>query len=154
MYRADLLTESRTDLGQPHSGPTSPLQLVVTVSPSVGLAAATGGRTLDFGELSDGATTDPVTFDAYANVNYELALESDNGFRLIADRSGAGPSVSYVARLDGRTVDPSSNVAFSTPTQRARRRHALDAMVPSIVGAPAGRYRDSLTVTISPRVTG
>ncbi len=68
------------------------------------LCASRVASALDFGVMSDGAVIQPVTFDAYANVDYELSLVSDNGFRMKLDRAAASPGVPDRLRLDGSAL--------------------------------------------------
>ena len=88
---------------------------------------------------------------AYANVGYRLKLISDYNYvlRPTGNTAGAGPA--YIPVMDGSEVAVGGpDREFTIPSGSVpRRRHSLNARVPTIGGLSAGTYRDYLTVEIS-----
>lgn len=155
-YRASLLAKARLNNGADGKEEVFPFELIINVSAAVGLAPAVG-REIDLGELTaNGTAANPVSFDAYANVDYELELISDHGFKLKRGAQPGQDGIAYVPVLDARnlsTTDARGDFARPIGTD-SRRRHTLNARVPSIQGQPAGEYEDVLTVQISAKVGG
>lgn len=154
-YRASMQAYAMLNQGNNTPRIGQPFDLSVTVAPAVGLAAASGSE-LNLGELGDqDRAVSNVTFDAYANVAYELNLSSDNDFQLRrANDSSRG--IDYRPVVDDAVV-PSGQARVDYPTPKGeanRRRHQLNVVVPSVGNAPAGSYRDYLTVTIKPKFGG
>ena len=157
-YRAPLIAEERLDNGNnpPGENVVSAFELIIVVGPAVGLAPAIGTE-VDLGELSANDTADnPVQFDAYANVDYELEILSDHGFQLLRGGQAGSEAIDYSPLLDSvplPTAAPRRD--FDRPLgEDSRRRHTLNVDVPSISGKPAGDYEDVLTVQISAKVGG
>lgn len=157
-YVAPMIAEERLDNGNnpPGENVVTPFQLIIRVNPAVGLAPAIGTE-VDLGELSNNDTaTNPVQFDAYANVDYELEILSDHDFNLLRGGQTGGAAIGYSPLLDAAALpasDPRRD--FDRPLgQDSRRRHTLNVQVPSIAGKPAGNYEDVLTVQISAKVGG
>ena len=96
-----------------------------------------------------------VTFDAYANIAYELSLSSDNDFNL-RQRDGHQGGIAYKPVVDDNVVSVAqAQIDYAAPRgEDSRRRHKLNVVVPAIGNAAAGRYRDFLTVTIKPKFGG
>lgn len=156
LYRAAMRATSRLNHGTTSVDIGEPFQIVVRVEPAVGLAPANGGE-LDLAELTTGdRAAQDISFDAYANVDYELRLTSDHGFALKRNGSATGFGVDYVPLLDGSPLSTAApRAAFDRPpSSDSRTRHRLNVSVPTISGAPAGRYEDYLTIEIQARVSG
>lgn len=155
-YQASLMAEPRAgNVDTRASGLVEPFEIIVNVEAAVGLSPAIGTE-LDLGELSDNDRPDrAVSFDAYANVDYELRLSSDNEFRLLGIVHDS-QAIAYIPLLDSRPMSMSVPASdYSAPGgQHNRRRHQLTVTVPSIGDAPAGTYGDYITVAIRPRFGG
>jgi hypothetical protein len=155
-YVANLLLLVRvTDSHGSASDSSAPLSLTVRVKPSVRLAAGSGNLSIDVGELRAGARGGPVRFDAYANVNYELRLISDNDFVLVRDGHGSpGDGVAYEPFLSGMAVEASGRGSDKTRTMEfgapggGLRHHRFEVTIPSVAGVRAGYYSDLMTVEI------
>jgi hypothetical protein len=157
-YTADLLLLVRvTDSHNDVSNSSAPLSLAVRVKPSVRLAAGSGNMTIDVGELRSGSRGGPVRFDAYANVNYELRLISDNDFALVRDGHGSsGDGVAYEPFVSGIAVEASGkggsdhtrSIEFTAPGGGGLRHHRFDVTIPSVAGVRAGYYSDLMTIEI------
>lgn len=155
LYRASMRAFATLNQGNNTPQVGQPFEVLVTVAPAVGLAAASGSE-LDLGELSDqDRAVSSVTFDAYANVAYELSLSSDNDFNLRRGGTMIG-GIAYRPVVDDNMVSTArARVDFASPHgEENRRRHRLNVVVPQIGDAAAGRYRDYLTVTINPKFGG
>ena len=112
----------------------------MTVEPLVGLAAASGSE-LSLGELGDqDRALSNVTFDAYANVAYELSLSSDNEFNLRRGDATAG-GIAYRPVVDDSVISTGdARVDYAMPGgQDNRRRHRMNVVVPAVGDALAGR---------------
>ena len=156
IYRAAMRATSRLNQGNNTPELGEPFQIVIRVEPAVGLAPANGVE-LDLAELSNGdRAAQDITFDAYANVDYELRFTSDNAFNLKLNGSATAPGVGYIPLLDGDPVSLAAPRAeYDQPSSSdSRTRHRLNVSVPSISGAPAGKYQDYLTIEIQARVSG
>ena len=135
-YRAPLLAEERLDNGNNPQGDNviTPFDLIITVGPAVGLAPAIGTR-IDLGELSANDTAvAPVQFDAYANVGYELHVTSDHDFELLRGGKTGDASIAYSPLFDSAALpvsDPRRDFDRPLGTD-SRRRHSLNAQVPSV----------------------
>jgi len=155
VYRASMRAYAMLNQGNNTPQLGQPFDIVVTVEPSVGLAAASGSE-LSLGELGDqDRALSNVTFDAYANVAYELSLSSDNEFNLRRGDGTAG-GIAYRPVVDDAVVSTGdARVDYAMPGgQDNRRRHRMNVVVPAVGDALAGRYRDYLTVTIKPKFGG
>jgi hypothetical protein len=126
-----------------------PFDVVASVMPSVGLAAA-GDMHLDLGEIDAGASAH-TRFVAYANTDYELSVSSDHDWAVIGPN---GARVPYDLTISGRPVlhQVSSGLAFGRPTSTGRRVHDMVASVTEFHRAVAGNYIDFVTIEISPRL--
>jgi hypothetical protein len=155
VYRAPMRATTMLNNGNNTPHEDQLFDVIVTVGPVVGLAPATGTE-LDLGELEAGdSAVTPVTFDAYANVDYELSVSSDYAFNLRRNGNPSLEGAGYVPVLDGTALAVSDAEAdFSRPTVDFHRRHELNVQVPSVNGLPAGDYEDVLTVQISAKVGG
>lgn len=155
VYRASMRALAMLNQGNNTPQVGRPFNLVVTVQAAVGLAAASGSE-ISLGEITDqDRATSNVTFDAYANVAYELSLSSDNDFNL-RQRDGGQGGIAYKPVVDDNVVSVAqSQIDYAAPRgEDSRRRHKLNVVVPAIGNAAAGRYRDFLTVTIKPKFGG
>lgn len=154
-YRASMRAFAMLNQGNNTPQIGQPFDILVTVQAAVGLAAASGSE-ISLGELTDqDRAVSNVTFDAYANVAYELSLSSDNDFNL-RQRDGHQGGVAYKPVVDDNVVSVAqAEIDYAAPRgEDSRRRHTLNVVVPVIGNAPAGRYRDFLTVTIKPKFGG
>ena len=155
VYRARLQATTMLNNGNNTPHQTDVFDVIVAVGPVVGLAPATGAE-LDLGELESGdSAVVPVTFDAYANVDYELRVVSDCDFKLRRDGDPSLQGASYLPVLDQAvlpTDEPDKD--FARPSLDFHRRHELNVNVPDITGLPSGDYEDVLTVQISAKVGG
>lgn len=154
-YRAAMIANARLSSGTREVPVAAAFAIVVQVGAAIGLVPVTGSR-LDLGELADGRTAaEAMTFDAYANVPYTLTVRSDLGYVLRRGGVAGAAGPAYQPMLDGSALAggalPARDYALP-PMSLNRRRHALNARVPSIAGQAAGTYRDVLTVEISARL--
>lgn len=156
-YRATLLLVARvTNKKEPIIQKDVPLNLNVNVQPSVRLATGSGTLSIDIGELTKGATGGPVNFDAYANVNYNLVITSENDFYLLR-RNGKGhddgvpyqPTLRGKSSVEGRNGDSDGKTIRFTMSGDGIRHHALSVKVGEVANLPAGIYSDIMTVKIS-----
>lgn len=133
------------------------LPITVHVKRSL-LLAALSSQYIDVGELKPGATGGPVSFDAYANIKYELVLVSDNDFMLAPDgHGGFSDSVPYLPYISGESVNRSATINghihargidFSVPGGGGVRRHLFTVKILPFRDLPAGYYSDILTICI------
>ena len=124
----------------------------IEVDPTVRLVAR-GATRIELGELAEGKRAPTATFEALANIAYEIELESDNRWTLQMD--GGGGAVPYRAlvsnREASRSPDGSAALEFDRPGPDGIRRHTLDVEVLPFGRQQAGERRDFLTLKISPR---
>lgn len=156
LYRATMRAASALNAGNNTPSLSEPFEIVIRVEAAVGLAPA-NGVALDLAELTDGdRAVQDITFDAYANVDYELRFISDNMFNLKLNGGATAPGVAYIPVLDGNPLSTATPRAdFDMPVSSDNRdRHRLNVSVPSISGAPAGKYQDFLTIEVRARVSG
>jgi hypothetical protein len=156
IYRAPLIAKTMLNQGNVTPEAQSTFELVIIVGPAVGLAPASAME-INLGTLeSNDTATAPAAFDAYANIDYELEILSDNDFRLVRDGVPGQAAVAFVPVLDAQLLPSSAaRATFDRPLgANSRRRHQLNAKVPSIAGAPAGDYEDVMTVQISAKLGG
>lgn len=159
-YNAELQLLARvTDAHGEVSQSSAPFSVTVNVKPSVRVAAGSGGLLIDVGELRPGAQGGPVRFDAYANVDYNLRLISDNDFALVRNGRGTpAEGVPYQPIVSGTAVDSSSggnqrirDVPFAAPGG-GLRHHTFAVEILPFSGLRAGEYFDLLTVEIRARI--
>ncbi|RIX27033.1 hypothetical protein [Sphingomonas edaphi] len=156
VYRAPLIAKTVLNQGNNTPEALTSFELVIVVGAAVGLAPASSME-ISLGTLENNDTAmAPASFDAYANIDYELEILSDNGFRLVRDGLPGQAAVAFVPVLDAQLLPPfSARATFARPLGAdSRRRHQLNAKVPSIAGAPAGDYEDVVTVQISAKLGG
>ena len=157
VYRARLLADVLPSVGGSgrDAGVTTAFDVIVTVSPLIGLAAATGTG-LDLGEIrAGGSALSPVTFRAYANINYKLKLTTDYQLQLRKSPTETDPNVPYVILFNNQSLTANgAQIAFDKPDSTGFRTHSLDVQVPALALRPAGTYRDYITVEISANVSG
>jgi hypothetical protein len=97
----------------------APFQVIVNVRPLIGLAAGSGTE-LDLGQISAGGKAmSPVSFHAYANINYTLKFTSDYEFRMRKNSQNADPSIPYVLLFNNQVLSANgSQVQFTVPGQQ------------------------------------
>ncbi|MGO4410355.1 MULTISPECIES: hypothetical protein [unclassified Brevundimonas] len=156
--RATLLTRAIDTEGTATQVVETPFYVEIEVQPSFRLAAGVEQR-LFLGELTAEATSQPMTFNAYSNVGYELKVRSDHQWRMTLDGSNAAdaPGVPYSVAISDRLVrrdgGEASVLRFDQP-RTGRRSHDLKATALPFDSKPAGAYQDFLTIEISPRLGG
>lgn len=158
-YRAEAVLLTRVIDGDGRAG--EPVQtrfhIDVDVQASFRLAAGVDRR-LFLGELVEGAQSEPVTFNAFSNVGYDLRVRSDHDWRMTLDDANGrdAPAVPYEVTLSGQVIDRSRSTAyvpFNDPPRDGVRNHRLRARALAFSPQPAGEYRDWITIVISPRVS-
>jgi hypothetical protein len=159
-YYAELQLLARvTDAAGKTSNFSAQFPIVVVVAPSVRLAAGSGTFIIDIGELTPGATGGPVRFDAYANIDYDIRLHSDNGFALARNgRSASLDHVPYIPIVSGTAADAAGaggerirTLFFSGPGG-GLRHHTLAVRILPFSGVRSGDYLDLLTMEIRARI--
>ncbi|WEK56890.1 MAG: hypothetical protein P0Y52_10065 [Candidatus Brevundimonas phytovorans] len=156
--RATLLTRAIDAEGAATDVVETPFYVEIEVQPSFRLAAGVEQR-LFLGELTPGADSQPMTFNAYSNVGYDLKVRSDHQWRMTLDGSNAAnaPGVPYRVAISDRLVRRESGEAsvlrFDEP-RAGRRSHTLKATALPFDPQPAGAYQDFITIEISPRLGG
>lgn len=157
--RATLLTRALDAEGDATATIETPFYVEIEVQPSFRLAAGVEQQRLFLGELTPGAESQPMTFNAYSNVGYDLKVRSDHQWRMTLDGSNAAdaPSVPYRVAISNRQVrrnsDETSVLRFDQPS-KGRRSHELKATALPFESGRAGSYRDFITIEISPRLGG
>lgn len=157
--RATLLTRALDREGEATQTVETPFYVEIEVQPSFRLAAGVEQRRLFLGELTAGAESQPMTFNAYSNVGYELKVRSDHRWTMTLNGSSAddAPSVPYRVAISDRNVrrdgEAASVLRFDQPRQ-GRRSHELKATTLPFAPQPAGAYQDYITIEISPRLGG
>ncbi|MDQ2878622.1 MAG: hypothetical protein M3R41_06065 [Pseudomonadota bacterium] len=160
VYDANLgLVALLTDTKGNQSTADTTVNVAVTVRASVRVAAGSGQLSINLGELKPGAVGGPITFDAYANVNYNLLFSSDNGFVMRRGGSGSAPGVPYTPTLSNGTISIVSaggptakrQASFTSPND-GRRHHSLSVTVDPFPNLGAGQYSDVMTLEIRARV--
>lgn len=159
-YVAHLLLAARvTDESGATTETETPLDLSVYVKPSVRLAAGSLDLSIDLGELKSGVVgANPIRFDAYSNIDYEINLRSANAFALARAGGGAGgphyaPILTPTARSRAAadTVD-TQRFLYDAPRGDGRRSHTLNVQLAPLDRQPAGAYSDDMTVEIRARL--
>lgn len=155
--RATLLTRAVDTEGVATQVVETPFYVEIEVQPSFRLAAGVEQR-LFLGELKAGADSQPMTFNAYSNVGYELKVRSDHQWRMTLDGSNAAdaPAVPYRVAISDRSVrrDGEASVLRFDQPRTGRRSHNLKATALPFDSQPAGAYQDFITIEISPRLGG
>ncbi|MFJ6025711.1 hypothetical protein ACIQC9_14050 [Brevundimonas sp. NPDC092305] len=156
-YRAEATLFARVIDGDGRAGQPVETRFYVDVDvqPSFRLAAGVDRR-LFLGELAEGVQSDPVNFNAFSNIGYDLSVRSYHDWRMTLNGSlrDEAPGVPYEVTLSGQTVSRSSSdavVRFATPPQDGVRNHRLRAKALAFSPQPAGTYRDWITIEIKPR---
>lgn len=156
--RATLLTRAVDAEGAASKVVETPFYVEIEVQPSFRLAAGVEQR-LFLGELTPGADSQPMMFNAYSNVGYDLKVRSDHQWRMTLDGSNAAdaPGVPYRVAISDRPVrragEEGAVLRFDQP-RNGRRSHALKATALPFEPQPAGAYQDFITIEISPRLGG
>lgn len=152
VYTARMVAEvlPNNGAGNRDEGVTTSFDLIVTVQPLVGLAAATGTG-LDLGQLREGATAlSPVTFHAYANTNYTLKFTTDFDLNLLLGATRGQPAIPYIMRVNGEDVATNGReLSFANPGMQGFQAHELNVRLPALPLRPAGTYQDFITVEIT-----
>ncbi len=104
---------------------------------------------LDFGTLEAGESV-RLPMNTFANVTYQIRVDSERGWRLRSDENG-GDGVPYSVwlqntRLDGETASP---VAIE-PGANGFRPLELGVRIEPFANQPAGMYRDYITIEVTP----
>jgi hypothetical protein len=156
-YRAEASLIARVIDGDGRAG--QPVQtrfyVDVDVQPSFRLAAGVDRR-LFLGELAEGVQSDPVNFNAFSNIGYDLSVRSYRDWRMTLNGSpgSQAPAVPYEVTLSGQIVSRSASegvVPFADPPRDGVRNHRLRAKALAFSPQPAGTYRDWITIEIKPR---
>lgn len=156
--RATLLARALDAEGTQTNVVETPFYVEIEVQPSFRLAAGVEQR-LFLGELTAGAESQPMTFNAYSNVGYELKVRSDHRWRMTLAGSNAAnaPGVPYRVAISDRLVrreeGEASVLRFDQP-RSGRRSHDLKAVALPFDPQPAGAYQDFITIEIRPRLGG
>lgn len=104
---------------------------------------------LDFGTLEAGESV-RLPMNTFANVTYEVRVDSERGWRLRSDEN-VGDGVPYSVwlqntRLDGQSAAP---VAVE-PGANGFRPLELGVRIEPFSSQPAGTYRDYITIEVTP----
>ena len=160
-YVAHLLLAARvTDQDGQTTQTATPVDLQAYVTPSVRLAAGTNDLNIDLGELSAGEQGQPVRFDAYANLDYDLVVRSQNGF-VLARAGDAGVVAPYQASVSAEALTQAAPggdgakarmVTFRAPAGDGRRNHTFNVRLGAFKDLPAGVYSDDVTLEIRAKV--
>lgn len=105
---------------------------------------------LDFGTLEPGESV-RLPMNTFANVTYQIRVDSERGWRLRSDGNTGDGGVPYSVwlqntRLDGDTAAP---VAVE-PGANGFRPLELGVRIEPFSSQPAGTYRDYITVEVTP----
>ncbi len=154
LYRADGQAYER-------SAGSGRLHLVISAVAVMRLTLAGGGRktTLDFGELTEGATR-LVMLQAYANQGFRLRASSENGGRMLptdaAAQAEGGWQAPYTVSLNraGYLALDAERAIDITPaaTGLAGLAIPVEIRIGSIAKQRAGLYRDVITLTATPKI--
>jgi hypothetical protein len=135
------------------------LIVTITVNSQMILAVAGGGRktTLNFGDLSDGATRS-VQLLAYSNQGFHLVVSSDNAGVMkpvdqVSQAEGQWRVPYKIAVNRGAQVDLARERTISLKqgaTAKSGLAIPIDVQIGSTNGQRAGIYHDVITVAIDP----
>lgn len=134
---------------------TLTITIVIPVTVSIRLIGAVGGGVdgparVDLGELSKTTETrsDPFGALIFSTAPYVVNFDSDNLGNLMLE--GGSERIPYELSFDGAPVNLSgaNEFPYPTPTPKTGRIEPLSIVVQPVV-APAGRYSDRVTVTVT-----
>lgn len=110
--------------------------------------------TIDFGSLTPGLgnVSRSLSLTAQSTVSYEVGVQAENGALVRGRRDGA--KIDYAMWLSDLPVKDGSRLACPRTRAPRGRTHLLRAEVDGAdaAKAPAGDYRDVVTLTFSPRI--
>ncbi len=137
------------------------LHIIISAVAVMRLSLAGGGRktTLNFGELSEGATRS-VMLQAYANQGFRLHASSENGGSMqpldAAAKAEGGWQAPYTVSLNraGHLGLEAEQIVDITPAATGLSGIAIpvEVRIGSIARLRAGLYRDVITLTATPRM--
>lgn len=118
----------------------------------VGATSGAGGmKVIALGQLSQTHETRSPDFDllVWSNAAYRVTFASDNRGQLV--HSNGVDHVTYRMTINGTAIDLSgpSSFPFNRRTSSTGDFHRLAVIVPPVGQAPAGDYRDRITVTVT-----
>jgi hypothetical protein len=120
---------------------------------SINVAGSGMYTTLDFGDLSQGATRD-VRIETRSNVEYRLLVHSSNGGKMALTPPVAHQSwfIPYTATLDGSPIDLTADTRSGSRNMSSLQGdgHSFSIAVGDISRKRAGLYKDVITISIVP----
>lgn len=124
----------------------------VNISAVASLRLAVGSETkIELGEISPNEISDPVFFDAYANVGYRLVVSSEKAWKLTRTGLG-GDGIAYEVLLSdsGSKISEGGkrSFGFDRPGLTGRRNHKIQVKISDFLSQPAGGYSDQITIEI------
>ncbi len=125
------------------------LSVAVTAHLSINIAGAGVRKTIDFGELAEGARKQ-VRIETRSNQRFQLDVLSRNGGVLAMAPPYEGSRVPYVIVLDGKTLKLPDTVGPFAGTGLAGSQFDIEFTIGDILNKRAGLYRDEVTIEIRP----
>ncbi len=131
---------------------TSLLAVSIPVQASLDLDLAGlegGGREVDLGELTQGATRS-VAIRVRGNARYRLTVLSASGGSLVADTAGTGGALPYRLELSAgpQPIARGAAVSLHGAPIPAGTDYTLSVVVPAGAWTAAGTFRDTVVLTI------
>lgn len=115
---------------------------------SINIAGAGKQKTIDFGELAEGAVKD-VRIWARSNQKFFLDAHSMNGGAMALPAPFSQSRVEYRMAVNGKTVSFPANLGPFEETGRKREYFDLTFTIGDIAGKRAGLYADEITIEIN-----
>lgn len=115
-------------------------------------ARGTRRGTIAFGALEPGdAPTRGLVITALSTIPYDIRVDTEHGALKRSGRDDA--TLRYAMRLSGITVRDNSRISCNRTPAPSGRGHPLQVTLEpaDIARAPAGDYRETVTLTFSPR---
>jgi hypothetical protein len=125
------------------------LSVAVTAHLSINIAGAGVRKTIDFGELAEGARRQ-VRIETRSNQRFQLDVLSRNGGVLAMAPPYEGSRVPYAVALDGKTLKLPDTVGPFAGTGLAGSQFDIEFTIGDILNKRAGLYRDEVTIEIRP----
>ncbi|MGB3626961.1 MAG: hypothetical protein WA989_14105 [Henriciella sp.] len=128
------------------------INLLLDVPPAIRLRFVGNNDRLDLGALSDETTTvsPPFGLRIFSTSPYEVAVSSENQGALVQQNGRA--RIPYFMKLAGRQLDlavAADILTFANSPGRLGRVLPIIVLVPPAKNRLAGRYSDTVTVTVS-----
>lgn len=125
------------------------LSIAIPAQLSINIAGAGLQKTIDFGELAEGAQKQ-VRIETRSNQRYQLDVLSRNGGVLAMAPPYETSRVPYAMALDGKTLKLPALVGPFAGTGLAGSQFDIAFTIGDVLAKRAGLYRDEVTIEIKP----